>query len=50
MMPQKVASYDANDNPMFEMALQEVKNSTGVADDVFAKPAMAMTEPSAEKK
>ncbi len=50
MMPQKVASYDASNNPMFEMALKEVKNNTGVADDTFVKPAPPMPEPSAENK
>jgi len=45
MMPQNVASYDANNNPMFEITLKEVKNNGGVADDVFAKPALPSEHP-----
>lgn len=45
MMPQKVASYDPNHNPIFEMSLKEVKNNTGLTDDVFAKPISSTAAP-----
>jgi outer membrane lipoprotein-sorting protein len=43
MTPKKVTSYDAQGNMAFELTLKDMKHNTGVADDVFAKPATPMT-------
>jgi outer membrane lipoprotein-sorting protein len=55
MMAKAVTNYGADGNVLFEATLKDMKNNTGVADDVFAKPATPTTtenpaEPTAEKK